>query len=94
MGLFMVTKKRKSVAKSEVSKGCPPSSVRPIRITKAKDAKRLLSRLIFQLQTGEIEGRQAKDITYLLVAFIQIENEIMLEKRVARLEQEMDSRNA
>jgi hypothetical protein len=90
----MASKKPKRIAKSEVSKGCPPMFPRPIRITKAKDAKRLLSRMIYQLQTGEIEGRQAKDMTYLLVAFIQIEKEIVLEDRVKQIEQALESTDA
>ena len=43
-----------------------------INVKEQKAAKRLLTRLISQLQRGEIKSSTAKDLTYLLNNFIQI----------------------
>ena len=43
-----------------------------INVKDQKAAKRLLTRLISQLQRGEIKSSTAKDLTYLLNNFIQI----------------------
>lgn len=58
----------------------------PIKINSAKQAKRLLSRLIYQLQTKEVTGQDAKDIAYLLSIYIQVFNQMELEERIKKLE--------
>lgn len=58
----------------------------PIKVLSAKHAKRLLSRLIYQLQTKEVTGQDAKDIAYLLSIYIQIFNQMELEERIKKLE--------
>ena len=61
---------------------------RPVRVRKLKDAKRLLSRLIVQLQAGTIAGQDAKDLCYLLSTFVQIVRDGELETRIERLERQ------
>ena len=66
---------------------CPPPVLeRPVRVNNVKQAKKLLSKLIYGLQTGEIEGRKAKDLTYLLSVFISIVRETETEERITELE--------
>ena len=59
---------------------------RPVKVRKLKDAKRLLSRLIVQLQAGTIAGQDAKDLCYLLSTFVQIVRDADLEQRIEKLE--------
>lgn len=61
----------------------------PIRVTNLRAAKRLLSRLIYQLQSGEIQGTTAKDLTYLLSVFVNIFKQMELEERLNLLEQKL-----
>ena len=58
------------VLTAQEDKDTPPGN--PIRVKKNTDAKRLLSRLIYQLQKGEITGQDAKDLCYLLSTFITL----------------------
>ena len=60
---------------------------KPIKITKISDAKRLLSKLIFKLQTGQIEGQTAKDMTYLLISFVNMVKDVEFEERLKQLEE-------
>jgi hypothetical protein len=64
----------------------PPRALRPVRVRDLRGAKRLLSRLISQLQRGEVESAYAKDITYLLSVFIGLVRGHELEDRVRKLE--------
>ena len=54
----------------------------PIRVNNLKSAKRLLSRLIYELQSGAITSQLAKDLTYLLNVYVTTfktyENEVRL----------------
>ncbi len=63
-----------------------------MRVRNIQDARRLLSRLILQLQTGAIEGRQAKDLTYILISYVQIARESDLEVRLEELERALEER--
>lgn len=58
----------------------------PIKIRKLKDAKRLLSRLIYNFQQGSITGRDAKDLTYLLISYVNICGQTEFEERLIKLE--------
>jgi hypothetical protein len=62
---------------------------RPIRVGNLKDAKKLLARLLVAFQRGEIDGRDAKDLAYLLSVFIQLAKDVELEERVKQLEHKM-----
>lgn len=63
----------------------PP--LRGVRVRTLKDAKRLLSRLITQLQAGTIEGKNAKDLTYVLSVFVQVVKDSDIEERLTKLEE-------
>jgi hypothetical protein len=69
----------------------PP--LRPVKVRSLKDAKRLLSRLIVQLQSGQVKGSDAKDLTYLLSVFLQLVRDHELEQRIKRIEQTIGGKN-
>jgi len=71
---------------SEQKPIAPPPILRPIRVNNVKQARKLLSRLIYGLQKGEISGRTAKDLCYLLSVFISIVRETETEERITELE--------
>jgi hypothetical protein len=58
----------------------------PIKVTNLKNAKRLLSKLIYELQAGTIDNQTAKDLTYLLVSFVNVFKPYEMEKRVSEIE--------
>ncbi|NLT52753.1 MAG: hypothetical protein GXX85_17755 [Ignavibacteria bacterium] len=58
----------------------------PIKLTSVKHAKRLLSRMVYQMQTGEISGQFAKDLAYLLTVYIQLFNQAEMQERIEKLE--------
>ncbi len=60
---------------------------KPVKVTKISDAKRLLSKLIYKLQIGEIEGQSAKDMTYLLISYVNMIKDIEFEERLKQLEE-------
>ena len=60
---------------------------KPVKVTKISDAKRLLSKLIYKLQIGEIEGQSAKDMTYLLISYVNMIKDIEFETRLKELEE-------
>jgi hypothetical protein len=62
----------------------------PVRVRDLKGAKRLLSRLIWDLQRGAIKGQQAKDLCYLLSTFIMLVRDFELEQKLIRLEKRID----
>jgi hypothetical protein len=61
--------------------------MKPLKIVDAKSAKRLFSRLITEFQKGTIKSRDAKDLAYLLVSFLQSCTQAEIEDRLERLEQ-------
>lgn len=61
----------------------------PVEVHTVKDAKRLLSRLITQLQEGEIENRTAKDLAYLLQIYVNTIREHELEERLTAIEHKL-----
>jgi hypothetical protein len=66
-----------------------PHWVRPIKIKTIADAQRLLSRLIFDLQKGQVGGRLAKDLCYLLINYVQISRDTVIEARVEAIEMQL-----
>lgn len=64
----------------------------PIKVTSLKQAKRLLSKLIYDLQTGMIENQTAKDLTYLLVSYVNVFKQYEIEKRIDEIEKRIDDR--
>ena len=60
---------------------------KPVKVTKISDAKRLLSKLIYKLQTGEVAGQDAKDMTYLLISYVNMIKDIQFEERLRQLEE-------
>lgn len=80
---------KKPVNQSSAEKEGGYPSARPIRVKNINDARRLLSRLIYQLQVEQIEGRQAKDLTYLLISYVSITRDSDLEQRLAAIEEKI-----
>jgi hypothetical protein len=62
---------------------------KPIKVNKIADARRLLSKIISKLQTGEIKGQDAKDMTYLLINYVRIFKDEEFEKWLSELEEKM-----
>jgi flagellin-specific chaperone FliS len=63
------------------------TGLKAVKVTKISHAKRLLSKLILQLQRGDITGQLAKDLTYLLSTFVNIFKTAELEDRIKKLEE-------
>lgn len=64
-----------------------------IKVTNLKQAKRLLSRLIYDLQAGMIENQTAKDLTYLLVSYVNVFKQYEIEQRLDLIEKQINDRN-
>lgn len=62
----------------------------PIKVTSLKNAKRLLSRLIYDLQSGNIENQTAKDLTYLLVSYVNVFKQYEIEQRIEEIEKRIN----
>jgi hypothetical protein len=75
----------------EDNKGYPVGV--PIKVNKLKDGRRLLSRLIHQLQTGQVSGQVAKDLCYLLTTYVNVFRTAELEQRIEALEKVKDERH-
>ena len=65
---------------------------KPIRVKNLRDAKKLISRLLVAFQREEIDGRNAKDLAYLLTVFIQIVKDGELEERLTKLENNINNK--
>jgi hypothetical protein len=65
-----------------------PISLRekPLRVRSLRDAKKLLARILVAFQRGEMGGRDAKDLAYLLSVWVQIAKDVELEERLVMLE--------
>ena len=73
-------------------KNTPPSlKEKPIRVRNLKDAKKLIGRLLVAFQREEIDGRNAKDLAYLLTVFIQIVKDVELDERLTKLENNINN---
>lgn len=78
------------IEKNKVKGNCHPSNA--IKVTNLKNAKRLLSRLIYDLQIGTIENQTAKDLTYLLVSYVNVFKQYEIEQRLGAIEKQMNDR--
>ena len=55
-----------------------------------KTAKRLISKLIYDLQIGKVDSKLAKDLTYLVSIYVNIHKEFELEQRINGLEERIN----
>jgi len=79
----------KVIKMNEDNPGYTPLFVgKPVRITKVRDAKRLLSKLILGFQKGEIKNQDAKDLTYMLISYVNICTQVDFETRLRSLEEQ------
>jgi len=81
------TSKSSQIVEAKGIKSTP--TPKPIKVTNLRAAKRLLSRLIYQLQSGEIQGTTAKDLTYLLSVFVNLFKQMEFEQRLEMLEKRL-----
>ena len=65
----------------------PLLPMKPVKVVDAQSAKRLFGRLILEFQKGTVKSREAKDLAYLLVSFLQACTQSEIEDRLKRLEQ-------
>jgi hypothetical protein len=73
-----------------VNSSYPPIN-KPIKIKNIRDAKRLLSRLIYHLQIGTVENQTAKDLCYLTICYINVIKELEFEARLKNLEEKANN---
>jgi hypothetical protein len=76
----------KSINLISVTLKTPSLAERPIRIRTLRDARRLMGRIIVAFQRGEIGGRDAKDLAYLISVYVQVAKNADLEDRIINLE--------
>jgi len=86
-------KKRQPITPTGNAKGTPLLHGKPIAVTNIRTAKRLLSRLILAFQKGEANGRDAKDLCYLVSIYVQIAKDTELEERLIKLEEKLGGNN-
>lgn len=67
--------------------------MRPIRVNDLKSAKRLLSKLILELQTGALESPKAKDLCYLVTSYVNVYKIVDVEARILDLETRLKERS-
>ena len=60
--------------------------LRPVRVRTVRDARRLLARILKQLQLDEISESRAKTISYVANSFAKLYEVSELEERVTELE--------
>jgi len=63
--------------------------LKPVKVYSLKQAKKLLSRIIYRYQLDEIEAQKARTLTYLLSIFIAVVKESDLEQRLESLEDKL-----
>lgn len=66
--------------------------IKPRRISKIQDARRLLASYIYELQKGTVKGQDAKTMAYLLIKYAElykVESLENIELRLSELESEM-----
>lgn len=88
MTCTMKTKVRQFIANNKL-KGSYTSDT-PVKVTNLKAAKRLLAKLIYDLQTDKIDNQKAKDLTYLLVSYVNIFKQYELELRIEQIEKQIN----
>lgn len=62
---------------------------KPLKIKKVKDAKRLLSRIIYEFSKGELNSQFAKDLCYMLNVYVQTCNTLELSEKLDKLKSEI-----
>ncbi len=80
---------RKRIDRGESPQLPAVQGVAPIQVVRIRDirsCKRLLGRLIVQLQKGEIGETTAKTLCFLLTSYAQIASASDFEERLAKLE--------
>jgi len=83
-GQKMKRKSSQIIETKKLNQRYTPSA--PIKVTNLKTAKRLLSRLIYDLQPGAVDNQTAKDLTYLLTSYVNIFKTMELQERIEQLE--------
>lgn len=71
---------------ASVLRPTPLLPMKPIQVVNARSARRLFSRLILSFQKGELVGKDAKDLCYLLTSFLQACEMVSVEERLQKLE--------
>ena len=61
-----------------------------IKVNNLKSAKRLLSRLIYELQAGTVSSQLAKDLTYLLTSYVNVFKTYEMETKLSELEERIN----
>ncbi len=88
----MVRKSIEVNEKNRITGGYPPSVLKkPIRLTKLRDAQRLLSRLITEFQTGSVDSQWAKSLCYLVISYVQVARDVEMEARIEDLERQIEN---
>ncbi|MGD1007065.1 MAG: hypothetical protein ABR980_07540 [Ignavibacteriaceae bacterium] len=64
---------------------------KPVKIVSISSAKRLLSKLIYKLQTGEVSGQNAKDMCYLLISYVNMVKDFELVKKIDEIEERLNN---
>jgi hypothetical protein len=84
-------KRRQGARGKAVIKTLPPAkTLSPVQVHNVQGAKRLLSRIITQLQKDEIEDKKAKSIAYLLQVYVTIHRDSETEDRIRALEEKFE----
>ena len=66
-----------------------PVCSRPINVHSVSDAKRLLSRIIREVQNDTMTGKKATSLTYLLTTFVQIAKQSEFDARLEGIEKKL-----
>jgi len=74
---------------TSISSPAKDAYLKPVKVYSLKQAKKLLSRIIYRYQLDEIEAQKARTLTYLLSIFIAVVKESDLEQRLESLEDKL-----
>ena len=77
---------KKSISRNAKKDAQDEDSLHPIRIRSVKDARRLLARVLKQLQLQQISESRAKTISYVANSYAKLFEVSELEERVEELE--------
>ena len=78
-GAVEPSRRREDIVKKVICK-------KPLIVTNLQDAKILISRIVYQLQTGDVDISLAKAILYGTSCYIQCVKEADIEDRIKQLE--------
>lgn len=82
------TSKLKLISMKGDTESHPSLLDKPIRISKVRDARRLLGKLILEFQKGNIANQDAKDLCYLVTSYVNVAVQSDFEERLQKLESE------